>query len=740
MMMMMTSEPCDHGDANDKVDDTTSSSVYVSTEDSSSTSNLPLTGLLQIFSIDSEEGSNRGGRSNKNSNPTAIYNIPNGLENDPELIRGEMMFYNTPSTEKYSELAYDSLINIQNQCAVDYEYFCGAQQFEPVSINDIMSNVFSSPLLNNLFFNRRLSASKADLIKPMKSGADYVHFIRSELSKRTSLVPASPLSSLFFRSDLTHSLKKVMDPSSPLKDFKAARISDRVGSNSVPRIHSTIVSEKKVSPAVMKDSDTAIRSTLQRRAAPGWVKPEDVVASTAVEQRVLSGVDEAEVDGMDVSQLKDESNYGDSFNVFDLLYQDGDISAKPLSQEVDTINAKSSFYPWDQRNVMGGAVSSSDSSSSSIHGDKHSFWGFGADNKEHRHEEHGRHQRPRQEDTSFAGNLGFGADGDMCLYRNMDRLSASCSSSVADLYMLRESYWRDYQDQQQGPPHFGCGLVAIGLLAVVFLVRRYFGYKRHQQVRSLLTALHTHPDLKARVESETGVSVPMPMHTTGHCCRATNASTGTCPFIICKLVLCRLVRVLLFFAFLLLSSLFITISSLELTFMVLQLIDAGASQDPVTGDLQLTSPFVALLILFSICAAQLSVLAVIIRAIKRSTVSRCCQESKKPPSPSAPFSEDSSSATPPPSTRSATTSNSVQYYFTSLPAALWDHHSSSSSSSRPSEVYTPLLSQEDKDDDINGGAEMVGMAPTTSTAKPQLPQYAMVVPLAARPVNSISMV
>lgn len=733
MMMMMTSEPCDHGDANNKVEDATGSSVFVSTEDSSSTSNLPLTGLLQIFSIDSED-SNRGGRSNKNINPTAIYNIPGGLENDPELIRGEMMFYNTPSTEKYSEHAYDSLINIQNQCSVDYDYFCGAQQFEPVSINDIMSNMFSSPLLNN-FFNRRLSASNADLIKPLKSGADYVHFIRSELSKRTNLVPASPLSSLFFRSDLTHSLKKVMDPSSsPLKDFKAARITDRMGSNSVARIHSTVVSEKKVSPAVMKEEDTGVRSTVQRRAAPGWVKPEDVEASTAVEQRVLSGADDAGMD-IDVSQLKDESNYGDSFNVFDLLYQDSDLSAKPLSQ-VYTLNAQPSLYPWDQRNEMGGAVSSSDSSSgedssSSIHGDKHSFWGFGADKEHDRH-----HQPPRQEDTSFAGNLGFGADGDMCLYRNMDRLSASCSSAVADLYMLRESYWQEYQDQQHGPPPaLGCGLLAIGFLAVVFLARRYFGYKRQQQVRSLLTALHTHPDLKARVESETGVSVPMPY--TGHCCRASNASTGTCPFRVCKLVLCRLVRVLLFFAFLLLSSLFITVSSLELTFMMLQLIDAGASQDPVTGDLQLTSPSVALLILFSICAAQLSVLAVIIRAIKRCMVSRC-QESKRPPSPSAPFSEDSSSATPPSSTPSAvTTSKSVQYYFTSLPAALWDRHSSSS---RPSEVYTPLLSQEDKDDDITGGAEMISMTQTTSTAKPQLPQYAMVVPLTARPVNSISMV
>jgi len=530
MMMMTTSEPCDHGDANNKVVDATGSSVFVSTEDSSSTSNLPLTGLLQIFSIDSED-SNSGGRSNKNSNPTAIYNIPGGLENDPELIRGEMMFYNTPSTEKYSELAYDSLINIQNQCSVDYDYFCGAQQFEPVSINDIMTNMFSSPLLNN-FFNRRLSSSNADLIKPLKSGADYVHFIRSELSKRTNLVPASPLSSLFFRSDLTHSLKNVMDPSSsPLKDFKAPRITDRMGSNSVARIHSTVVNEKKVSPAVIKEEDTGVRSTVQRRAAPGWVKPEDVEVSTAVEQRVLSGADDAAMD-IDVSQLKDESNYGDSFNVFDLLYQDGDLSAKPLSQ----VYTQSSLYPWDQRNVMGGAVSSSDSSSgedssSSIHGDKHSYWGFGADKEHDRH-----HQPPRQEDTSFAGNLGFGADGDMCLYRNMDRLSASCSSAVADLYMLRESYWQEYQDQQHGPhPPLGCGLLAIGLLAVVFLARRYFGYKRQQQVRSLLTALHTHPDLKARVESETGVSVPMPY--TGHCCRASNASTGTCPFRVCKLVL-----------------------------------------------------------------------------------------------------------------------------------------------------------------------------------------------------------
>jgi len=735
MMMMMTTEPCDHGDALDTMEDVTSTS-YVSTEDSSS-SNLPLTGLLQIFSINSE-GSNRRSRSSKNDNPTAIYNIPDGLEKDPELIRGEMMFYNTPSTEKYSEYAYDTLINIQNQCSADYDYYCGTQQFEPVSINDIMSSMFSSPVLNN-FFNRRLSASNADLVNPLKSGADYVHFIRSELSKRTNLVPATPLSSLFFRLDLAKPTKKAVDD----VQQKVATITDRVGSNSVPRIHSTVVSQKRVSPAVMMEGDaTAIRSTVQRRAAPGWVNPEEAkstsqdVAASTIEQRVLSIMEDAELDG-DASQLKDESNYGDSFNVFDLLYQKGgDLrGAKPVS--VDTLDVQSS-YPWDQRNVVVGTVSSSDSSSSSEEGSRggsHSFWGFGAD-KEHRHEEHGqdvnhhegkgRHhdQRPRQEDTSFAGNLGFGADGDMCLYRNMDRLSPACSSAVSDLYKLRETYWREYQDQQFGPPpHLGCGLVVIGLLAAVLVARRYFGYKRRQQVRSLLTALHTHPDLKARVETETGISVPMPY--TGHCCRATNSSTGTCPFRVCKLVFCRLVRVLLFFAFLLLSSLFITISSLELTFMVLQLIDAGASQDPVTGDLQLTSPGVALIILFSICAAQLSVLAVIIRAIKRCMVNH----HKRPPSPSAPC-EEGSSATPP-CTPPTGASNSVQYFFTSLPTALWDR-------TRSGEVYTPLLSQDDKEEDTTtGGAEMVSFVPNT---QPQLPQYAMVVPLTARPVNSISMV
>lgn len=52
---------------------------------------------------------------------------------------------------------------------------------------------------------------------------------------------------------------------------------------------------------------------------------------------------------------------------------------------------------------------------------------------------------PVPEDRLFSGALGFGAEGDMCLYQNLDQLSDPCVSAVSDLYALRANYWAEDQ-------------------------------------------------------------------------------------------------------------------------------------------------------------------------------------------------------------------------------------------------------------------------------------------------------
>lgn len=383
-----------------------------------------------------------------------------------------------------------------------------------------------------------------------------------------------------------------------------------------------------------------------------------------------------------------------------------------------------------------------------------------------------------QEDTYFAGNLGYGAEGDMCLYVNFDRLAEPCQSSVADLYDLREQYWEEQQIEQG--PHHPHGAMVLLLLAVVFLfacARRYLGRQRRQQLRSLLTALHTNPDVKAMVEAQTGVQVPMPV--------AKGACGGACPFkrtaVVgaatgvagqqqqapqCRFkgVACRFVKALLFFSFVFATSLLISITSLELTMRIVGHMDEHAPVDPVTGEPAFTSPFAALLLLLAISMAELAVLALAVRAVKslfvhlhgkqhcsnnsnqsgndsavcavhNSTNCHCVTSGSNGGSvvPSAPMYEVSQHG----NINNNTTLSAAQYYLTALPATLFGRGSSSNTTAS-SAMYAPLLTQESSED-----TEMVSMA---SAARPatmvqqQQQRYAVMVPIAASPVNTVSMV
>ena len=125
-----------------------------------------------------------------------VYNVPDRLEEDPEIIRAEGMFYNTERTQEWSPYVYDALLNIQNQCYGDYVALCYEDYVEEQEMMTPFSlaSVFPSDFMNveietyfTIFFDlisevgddveevgRRLTdTSKA------KNGAEFIDSLRS---------------------------------------------------------------------------------------------------------------------------------------------------------------------------------------------------------------------------------------------------------------------------------------------------------------------------------------------------------------------------------------------------------------------------------------------------------------------------------------------------------------------------------------------------------------------------------
>lgn len=230
---------------------------------------------------------------------------------------------------------------------------------------------------------------------------------------------------------------------------------------------------------------------------------------------------------------------------------------------------------------------------------------------------------PVSEDHSFSGSLGFGADGDMCMYQGMAQgmVSQPCMGAVSGLYQLRAQYWEESQ-MPPPPPHCHLGLILIAAALLGCCVRRFYAARYEKKVRSLLTALHTHPHLKASVEAETGIQVPMPKPA---CCLS-NAAQG--PQGSRKSWLARTCKALVLFVALLFVSFVVSFTSLEITMNIVGNLDSSAQPDPNTGETPQLSPFAALTILFLVCTAELTLLALVVRGLRACcTGRRCCEES-----------------------------------------------------------------------------------------------------------------
>ncbi len=79
------------------------------------------------------------------------YNVATGDEQDKEILRANMLFYNTPLTESYSYEVYSLLNNVQDQCVYDFEKNCMPEMRGFIDLNDFVQQLVAFDV------NRRLS-------------------------------------------------------------------------------------------------------------------------------------------------------------------------------------------------------------------------------------------------------------------------------------------------------------------------------------------------------------------------------------------------------------------------------------------------------------------------------------------------------------------------------------------------------------------------------------------------------
>lgn len=189
-------------------------------------------------------------------------------------------------------------------------------------------------------------------------------------------------------------------------------------------------------------------------------------------------------------------------------------SVKPLpSARPVPITMFSSASPETQRTLRGtlshrrlhgfwhGRHSDSDSDSGSD---------SGSDSDEE--EEEGRHRRHHNRDessgidTTFMGSLGYGPNGDMCIYQNFNTLSQPCQGAIQQHFELRQQFWTEEESHQSCHAMAGFGLL-LGAFILGSVVRRCIYRKRFQQVRKVMDAINANPALKAAVEAEAGVTM-----------------------------------------------------------------------------------------------------------------------------------------------------------------------------------------------------------------------------------------
>lgn len=111
------------------------------------------------------------------------------------------------------------------------------------------------------------------------------------------------------------------------------------------------------------------------------------------------------------------------------------------------------------------------------------------------------------------GNLGYGVNGNKCMYEHRAELSLNCREAIQQAENFRHEYWQEEQDAHHY--HFvGFVVVLIGIVLAVFVYKKRFSKegkarrKATQEVHSVMESIYADPNLKNSVESAYGKVLP----------------------------------------------------------------------------------------------------------------------------------------------------------------------------------------------------------------------------------------
>lgn len=118
----------------------------------------------------------------------------------------------------------------------------------------------------------------------------------------------------------------------------------------------------------------------------------------------------------------------------------------------------------------------------------------------------------RNQADRFKGYIGYGLQGDMCMYSNFDNLSQGCQSAINDLFVVRQQFVQDNQEHAAGHNgHHAFVFISLIVLSICLLVRltRKILYRDHRRkLKHIMNTIVKSPSLKAAVEAEAKCEVP----------------------------------------------------------------------------------------------------------------------------------------------------------------------------------------------------------------------------------------
>lgn len=602
-----------------------------------------------------------------------VYNVPDGEEDNSEVIRAEMLFFNTPRTEFWASAVYDSVDDIQNQCYGDYMALCEPEQsmflldtfnmmrsapfvneniFEPLfrkhnSIRNFfetdfdlspqftldvpmpMLTVASDPIDMDVTDTNDLGLSfpgtgfafpsVLDAFFDASSGPKFTIVI-DEMQRRLSATNEgwqlrhgrrmiNAIRSIY-RRDLSKKIETITDRGKSLhQDLKLKSLKEDTAAKETK---STKNSSSRKDQIIQLPADPR---DPQRKLFTPVVPPFDV----EIPSKEVHTIASQETKSLHKHLQKQEGEVDLPIH-WDPIIPSRKVPIKSppppqpeLHSEIsernqDGVKSDKKVSRKEREVFDGGRHGShydSDSDSDSDSGDDEPYQRHSKRHDKH----HGTPPPPpppnRLEDSFFPGALGFGADGDKCLYDQLPGLSPPCINSINRLYDLREQYWNQNQEleEQAATSHHGTFIVFLLGAFALFLVFRVFGLKKkNKRTNKLLHALHADKQLKASVEAQTGMAIPEAEHCP---LSTTNGNVSVCG---------KIVRLAVIFCVVVVSSFIISISSLEITACILDAMDGQGGESSYQSPP--TSPLAALIILLLVCSVEIGLFFLLLRGVR----------------------------------------------------------------------------------------------------------------------------